>query len=134
MERISLDFKKKARLTFSIYPSPEVRSKFPLECSMTRWLHYFSNIWSFTTMEICPIAQHFCQNKPSKNCRRHLKFCQWGEILPILVPLLGWRIWTQHKSQVWSLHWHSSNAHQISRSSLIQIWLRWILIKTKDLY
>lgn len=26
MERVSLEFKKKARLTFSIYPSPEVRA------------------------------------------------------------------------------------------------------------
>ena len=57
----------------------------------------FFNIWPTTTMKINPIMQKFCQvdstfcqirNKPSKICRRLLKFCQNGEISPNLVTLM----------------------------------------------
>ena len=65
--------------------------------SATRRLDYLFNIFLLTTLKNCPKALQICQssytfcqipNKPLRTGQRLLTFCQGGEILPNLVPLI----------------------------------------------
>ena len=103
----------------------------------------FFNIWPTTTMKINPIMQKFCQvdstfcqirNKPSKICRRLLKFCQNGEISPNLVTLMPFTPLSKE------LHLHVTNKsfnfvnnyseffHAVVHGGRVQI-LIWLLVE-----
>ena len=65
--------------------------------SVTRWLDYFFNIWTFTSMKVSGKGYNVCQsrlhilpnfNNPSLIAQRLLNCCQSGEISPNLVTLL----------------------------------------------
>ena len=64
--------------------------------NVTRCRYYVFNIWPFTTIKSCPIAQkcakvdskfYQVQNKPLKNVQRHVKYSPDGKISPNLVIL-----------------------------------------------
>ena len=62
------------------------------QCDQTAWL--FLAIYNCDNLPFskrhAKVGWNFCLtvNKPARNCKKHLKFCQSGEKLPILVSLL----------------------------------------------
>ncbi len=59
MERLSVEYGKKSKLGFSIYPAPQVRAAehSTNHATMLSWLYFVSDFWL-----ICKLLRKFCEN------------------------------------------------------------------------